>query len=243
MDRRDFFKTCIAIPLLTRLALSSETKRGTTELYLITDSPQQFLPFILHELNAFGLISSNTFTFLNAHPEEKEIKSALALNGFQQTSRVSRAALSLSFTSLRQKTAPSFALTREGRIWDIRTRNLYSLWKQMNSRHASSCLTTASIESNRSKALPGGQASIFINGKRADMLSLSKNNLKTYRTQRGKITLVIENGQAWVSESPCDHKICLSLPPASLSGDRIICAPSHFLLEIQGSHFIDTVIG
>ena len=243
MDRRDFFKTCIAVPLLTKLALSSETTRGTAELYLITDNPQLFLPSILRELNAFGLISSNTFTFLNTHPEEKEIKSALALNGYQQTSRASRAALSLSFTPLRQKTAPSFALTREGRIWDIRTSNLYALWKQMNIRHVSSCLTTASIESNGKQALPGGQASIFINGKRADRLSLSRNNLKTYRTQKGKITVVIENGQAWVSESSCDHKICISLPPASLSGDRIICAPSHFLLEIHGSRFIDTIIG
>jgi len=242
MDRRNFFKTCIAVPLLTKLALSSETTRGTTELYLITDNPQQFLPSILRELNAVGLISGSTFTFLNPHPEEKEIKIALALNGYQQTSRVSRAELSLSFTPLRQKTAPSFVLTKEGRVWDIRTSNLYALWKQMNSLHVSSCLTTASIESNNRQALPGRTALIFINGKKTDRLSLSKNNLKTYRNQKGKITVVIENGQARVSESSCDHKICLSLPPASLSGDRIICAPNHFLLEIQGS-FIDTVIG
>ncbi|MDH5466092.1 MAG: NusG domain II-containing protein [Candidatus Aminicenantes bacterium] len=243
MDRRDFFKTCIVVPLLTKFALSSETTNRTTGLYLIADSPRQFLPSILRELNALGLISGNTFTFLNPHPEEKEIKSALALNGYQQTSRVSGAALSLSFTPLRQKTASSFTLTKEGRVWDIRTRNLYALWKKMNSSHVSSCLTTASIESNAKRALPGSTASIFINGKKADSLSLSKNNLKTYRNQKGKITVVIENGQAWVSESSCDHKICLSLPRASLSGDRIICAPNRFLLEIKGSSFVDTIIG
>jgi len=243
MDRRNFFKTCIAVPLLTNLALSFETKRGTTDLYLITDNPQQFLPSILRELNAVGLISGSTFTFLNPHPEEKEIKSALVLSAYQHISKVSRAALSLSFTSLRQKTAPSFALTKEGRVWDIRTRNLYALWKQMNNLHVSSCLTTASIESNNRQALPGNTASIFINGKKADRLPLSKNKLKTYRTQKGKITVVVENGQARVSESSCEHKICLSLPPASLSGDRIICAPNHFLLEIQGFRFADTVIG
>ncbi len=32
-------------------------------------------------------------------------------------------------------------------------------------------------------------------------------------------------------------------PPVFLAGERIICAPNHFLLEIHGSHSIDTVIG
>lgn len=242
MDRRDFFKTCIAVPLLAKLSLSSEKTSTATELYLITDSPQHFLPSILGELHELGFIPGRTFTFVSPHPEEEEMKILLALNGYKQTSRISPAALSLSFTPLRQKTAPSFVLTREGRILDIRTRNLYSIWKQMNSSQVSSCLTTASIENNSKQALPGSRASIFINGNKADRLSLSKNNIKTYRTHKGKITVVIENGQARVSESSCNHKICLSLPPASLSGDRIVCAPNHFLLEIQSS-LIDTVIG
>ncbi len=242
MDRRDFFKSCIAVPLLAKLSPSSEKTRATTELYLIADSPQHFLPSILGELHELDLISGRTFTFVSPHPEEKEIKRALALNGYRQTSRISPAALSLSFTPLLKKTAPSFALTKEGRVWDIRTRNLYSIWNQMNSSPVSSCLTTASIESNSKQALPGSNASIFIDGKKAARLSLSKNTIKTYRAHKGKINVVIENGQARVSESSCNNKICLSLPPVSLSGDRIVCAPNHFLLEIQSS-LIDTVIG
>lgn len=242
MDRRDFFKTCMAAPLITRLSLSSERKKGSTELYLITDRPQQFLPSILGELHELGLIPGNTFTFSSPHPEEKEIKRALTMNGYRQTPTVFSASLSLSFAPLRQNAAPSFALTKKGKVWDIRTRNLHSLWKQMNSSQVSSCLTAVSVESAIKQASPGSKASIFINGKKADSLSLAKNALKTYRTPNGKITVAIENGQARVSESSCNHKICLSLPPASLSADRIICAPNHFLLEIQGSH-IDTVIG
>jgi len=242
MDRRDFFKSCIAAPLLAKLSLSSEKTRATTELYLITDSPQRFLPSILGELHERNFISGTTFTFVSPHPEEKEIKRALALNGYRQTSLISPAALSLSFTPLRKKTAPSFALTKDGRVWDIRTRNLYSIWKQMSSSPVSSSLTTAFIESNSKQSLPGSRASIFIDGKKADRLSLSRNTIKTYRTHKGKITVVIENGQARVSESSCNNKICLSQPPASLSGERIVCAPNHFLLEIQGS-LIDTVIG
>ena len=243
MDRRDFFKTCFSVPLLTKLALPSDPTRGTTELYLITDSPQQYLPFLFGELNSYGLLRGSTFTFLNAHPQEDNIKNVLALNGYQRTPRASRAALSLSFSSLRQKTAPSFTLTKEGRVLDIRTRHLYDLWKKMNGLLVSSCLTTVTIQSNLDSALPGRKVSIFINGKRADHLSLSENRLKTYRTRKGKIAVVIENGQAWVSESSCEHQICLSLPPASHSGDRIVCAPNQFLLEIQRSRFVDTVIG
>lgn len=243
MDRRYFFKTCIAVPLFTKLTLPLQTARKATELYLIADSPQRFLPSILDELSCFGLISGRTFAFLNHHPEEKEIKTTLAINGYHHTSRASQSALSLSFTSLSQKTAPSFAMIREGRVLDIRTRNLYSLWKQMNNLHASSCLTTASVKSNNDQPLPGSKASIFINGRKTDSISLSQNIFKEYTTQKGRITVVIENGQARVSESSCDHKICLSLPPASLAGDRIICAPNHFLLEIQGSPFVDTIIG
>lgn len=32
-------------------------------------------------------------------------------------------------------------------------------------------------------------------------------------------------------------------PPVFLAGERIICAANYFLLEIHGSHSIDTVIG
>ena len=243
MDRRNFFKACIAVPLLTKLALPSGTARGTTELYLITDSPEQYLPSLLGELNSYDMIPGSTFNFLNTHPQEKKIKNALFLNGFQQAPRASRAVLSLSFASLRQKAAPSFALTKKGKVLDIRTRQLYDLWKKMNGFHVSSCLTTLTIHSNREFPLPGRKVSIFIDGKKAALLSLSENQHKTYRTPKGKIAVVIENGQAWVSESSCEHKICLSLPPASHSGDRIVCAPSRFLLEIQRSRFVDTVIG
>ncbi len=243
MDRRDFFKTCFAVPLLTKLALPSNPTGGTTELYLIADSPQQYLPFLFGELHSYGLIPGSRFTFLNSHPHENNIKNALALNGYQQAPRASRATLSLSFTSLSQKTAPSFTLAKKGRVIDIRTRHLYDLWKKMNGLHVSSCLTTVTIHSNREPALPGREVSIFIDGKKADLLSLSENSLKTYRTQKGKISVVIEKGQAWVSESSCEHKICLSLPPAAHSGDRIVCAPGQFLLEIQRSRIIDTVIG
>ncbi|MGD8534841.1 MAG: NusG domain II-containing protein, partial [Candidatus Aminicenantes bacterium] len=44
-------------------------------------------------------------------------------------------------------------------------------------------------------------------------------------------------------EASCHQKICLSHPPVSQAGERVICAPNNFLLEIQGTGLVDTVIG
>jgi hypothetical protein len=46
-----------------------------------------------------------------------------------------------------------------------------------------------------------------------------------------------------VVESPCRHQICRCTPPILVPGERIICAPNHLFLEIQGAPGLDTVIG
>ena len=46
-----------------------------------------------------------------------------------------------------------------------------------------------------------------------------------------------------VDQSCCRNKICVATAPVALAGERIICAPNHFLLEIEGTPFVDTVIG
>jgi hypothetical protein len=74
-------------------------------------------------------------------------------------------------------------------------------------------------------------------------LSLDKDLSRTYRAEKGKISLIVQNRRVWVSDSSCRHKICSSAPPISLTGERIICAPNHFFVEIQGPRVVDTVIG
>jgi hypothetical protein len=77
----------------------------------------------------------------------------------------------------------------------------------------------------------------------ADELSLKKDRIRTYRTALGTVSVKIEKGSVRIPASSCRHKICCAVPPASFAADRIVCAPNHFLLEVQGPGSIDTIIG
>jgi len=113
----------------------------------------------------------------------------------------------------------------------------------MNSHSPSSWLTIASYNGRRVDPYQGASVSIYLEGQKVESISLEKNVFRKFQAERGNINVVVENGKAWVSDSSCRHKICFFTPPVSLAGERIICAPNHFFLEIQGSQYIDTVIG
>jgi hypothetical protein len=89
----------------------------------------------------------------------------------------------------------------------------------------------------------GKSISIFNQGKKTDSLSLDKNSIKSYRARQGRITVTVNNRRAWVTDSSCRHKICCLTPPISFAGERIICAPNRFLVEIDRTSLIDTSIG
>ena len=244
MDRRGFLKTIFFTQLTIPLLLSSQSIKRGLQLYVIADSPQLFLPSLLRELQNYGLISGHAFTLLNSHPEERNIKRILAQKGWSFVSKYPQASLSLSFSLLLQQAFPSFTLIKNGRVWDIRSKRLYSLWKEMFNYHSPSFwLTTVSFKSERIDPSPGSFVSLYLDGQKVEKLSLKYDFFKSFKKKKGNISVVFENGKAWVSESSCPHKICLFSPPVSLAGERIICAPNHFLLEVQRSHSIDTIIG
>ncbi len=244
MDRRDFFKTMLVTPLLSPLLLASKKGKSDLDIYLIGNDPQLFISFILEESQKYIVKYGRNFTVLNSHPQKNDLKRILSRSGWIYVQKPFQADLTLSFSHLRHKALPSFTLVREGRIWDIRSRKLYSLWREMNENHKpSSCLTIASFKSRQYALLSGESVSVYKDGRKIEMISLKENFTKSFRTKRGKITARVEDGKAWVSESSCRHKICLYSQPVSFSGERIICVPNHFLLEIQGSHSIDTAIG
>jgi len=244
MDRRDFFKTLIVTPLITPYLLSSELLKSSFQIYVISDTPQLFLPSLLKGLDEYGLMPGQTYSFLNPHPKGRELKKALSHSGWDYLHEPSRADFNLSFRYLHQKSSPSFTLIKSGKIWDVRSRRLSSLWKDMNSRSAtSSLLTTVSVREKKRWAQPGSFASIYIDGKEVERLRLNKDAFSSFRSEKGLVKVAVQNGQARVSDSSCRHKICLSHPPVFQSGERIICAPNNFLLEIQGAGLVDTVIG
>ncbi len=243
MNRRDFFKTMFATPLMGQLLLASNKNNGDLALYLISDEPHWFLPILLDEVANYSLISGRNFTFLNPHPQEHGLKRTLIEKGWSYVQKPTRADLALSFSHLQDRALPSFTLVKEGRIWDIRARKLQTLWKEMNENHKpSSCLTVASLKNRKSDRAAGEYLLIYRDGRRIEKVSLNENFSASFRSNRGKIKISTKDGKAWVSESSCRHKICLYSFPISLAGERIICAPNHFLLELQG-HSLDTVIG
>ena len=50
----------------------------------------------------------------------------------------------------------------------------------------------------------------------------------------GTNTLVIENGEAWVSEADCPDKICMGMGKISKNGEFIACLPNRVIIVVEG---------
>ncbi|MFC2162033.1 NusG domain II-containing protein, partial [Acidobacteriota bacterium] len=159
-----------------------------------------------------------------------------ALNG-------ARANMTLTSSHLQSPAWPSFTLAREGNVWDLRTRNLRSLWTKMNNREKSNMLTVVSFHSRPAQLISGKSVSLYKEGKKVKTVSLKQNSSHSFQTRGGRISVYVKDGKAWVEESPCRHKICVNCPPAAYAGERIICAPNQFVLEVDGPSSVDTIIG
>ncbi len=51
----------------------------------------------------------------------------------------------------------------------------------------------------------------------------------------GITSVVIKDGEVWVSESPCKQKICIKMGHKHRVGDQIVCIPNRVLVEISGT--------
>lgn len=243
MDRRRFFQTLLSTPILTPLLLASQTRESDREVYLISDMPHTHLPVLTKELFRTPKEEPGSFSFCDPSPYTNKLRQSLSLNGWQFVPHPSEADLNISFRTLSQPARPSFTLVKDGRIWDVRSWSLRSLWQEMASNSATSnLLTIASLKRKGSKRASGEIVTVFLNGHRKETLSLKENSQKSYHSHAGRITVQITDGSARIIESTCRHRICFYSQPISMPGERIICVPNHFFLEVQGGG-IDTVIG
>ena len=50
----------------------------------------------------------------------------------------------------------------------------------------------------------------------------------------GTNTLVIEDGEAWVSEANCPDKVCMGMGKISKNGEFIACLPNQVIIVVEG---------
>jgi len=243
MNRRHFIQAFLGTPLLTPLLLTSQRAVHDSELYLISDHPQSVLPSLLETLHNSRTPGQKTFAFLNPHPFQEDLKNLLRQRGWSPVAHPAQSDMTLSFSLLHHKACPSFTLVRNGKILDIRGWRFNSLWQSMTKAASRASLLTTAAFSGKPSPLKGGHAvSLYKDGHQIARLPLKGSWTRRIPTKQGPITVRMHAGQTWIAESSCLHKICVSTPPIARAGERIICAPNHFLLEIQG-RMVDTVIG
>ncbi len=243
MDRRHFLNMFLAAPVFAPLLLAARKTAYSAELYLISDDPLESLPLLLAELSPSQSASIKTFSFITSHPRQQQLRAGLARLGWREENEPSRAHLTLSFNLLRHRARPSFTLIQDSQIKDVRSRKLRTLWDRMGQRATSTSLTTAGFRPEPPAKNMVKFASVYQDGTLRAKLPLNRTVQKTWQTRAGFLTVQVNQGHAKIVQSACRHQICQCTPPVSLSGERIICAPSHFFLEIQGATGLDTVIG
>jgi hypothetical protein len=243
MNRRHFIQAILGTPLVTPLLFASHKAANNSQLYLISDQPQSYLYPLLEKIQDSSNPSQKTFVFLNPHPNQEDLKRLLVNRGWSPALLPASADLAFSSSHLQHKASPSFSLVKNGKIRDIRTGKLTSLWQSMvKSGSLASLLTVAALAGKPLPLKNGHTIALYKNGYPIERHPFKGNWTRRIPTKHGPIIVRMHEGQAWIAASPCRHKICVSTPPVSKAGERIICAPSHFLLEIQGSE-VDTVIG
>lgn len=242
MERREFLQTVLRAPLFAPLlsALAIDPKKG--EIYLISDQPQRDVPFLLGRLRSVVAQGLKTFSFLNPSLCPKGMDTALLKQGWTQVPLPLRADAAFSFHHLGQKTPPSLTLVREGRIHDIRSWISRLGPDSIKKGSPASLLTVVSFPDHQIPEAAGTRISLYKNGEKILQLPLDTNATQRVPTKEGPLIVRIAGRKARIVQSPCRNKICVSTPPVFLAGERIICAPHHFLLEIQG-RTVDTVIG
>ena len=79
----------------------------------------------------------------------------------------------------------------------------------------------------------GAQAVVTVEGREVGRYPLSKND--TFPLNGGTNILVVENGEAWVSEANCPDKVCMGMGKISRNGEFIACLPNRLLVVVEGA--------
>ena len=89
----------------------------------------------------------------------------------------------------------------------------------------------------------GGVAVVRVDGVETERLPLSVNG--TFPLNGGSNILIIQDGQAWMSEANCPDLICVRQGKIYYSGQVITCLPNRLTVTIEGgeSGGVDLIVG
>lgn len=89
----------------------------------------------------------------------------------------------------------------------------------------------------------GGVAVVCVDGVETERLPLSVNG--TFPLNGGSNILIIQDGQAWMSEANCPDLICVRQGKIHYSGQVITCLPNRLTVTIEGgeSGGVDLIVG
>ena len=89
----------------------------------------------------------------------------------------------------------------------------------------------------------GGVAVVRVDGVETERLPLFVNG--TFPLNGGSNILIIQDGQAWMSEANCPDLICVRQGKIHYSGQVITCLPNRLTVTIEGgeSGGVDLIVG
>ena len=79
----------------------------------------------------------------------------------------------------------------------------------------------------------GAQAVVTVDGQEVGRYPLQKSG--TFPLNGGSNILVVENGEAWVSDADCPDKVCMGMGKISRNGEFIACLPNRLLIVVEGA--------
>ena len=82
------------------------------------------------------------------------------------------------------------------------------------------------------EAEAGACAVVIVGGEEAARYPLSKDGV--FPLNGGTNTLVIGDGQAWLSEATCPDKICVHMGKIHMNGQMIVCLPNELIVTVEG---------
>ena len=89
----------------------------------------------------------------------------------------------------------------------------------------------------------GGVAVVRVNGVETERHSLAVDG--TFSLNGGTNILVIQDGQAWLSEADCPDLLCVKQGKIHYTGQVITCLPNRLTVTVEGgeSNGVDLVVG